>query len=213
MTLWLFDHLNTKFLNINSTGLPYLSLLTMDKTNIYLQFSDFTTGECANLYLGTIFGNPEDIYVCGQFVAGRISLDRKFPFDFITLKWDTIVLSLIDLDLPMPTTLQISNWQKSKIRRMLGSNNSYFRIVAHNPNTLKVRAITRAYNLHDEVLEDDMEDAEFLDVPQPDQPIAVVQPALEVVVTDQQSTMTFNGEQVHICEEMEVPIPYPNPKV
>ena len=201
MTLWLFDYVNTKFLNINSTGLTYLSSLTMDKTNIYLQFSDFTTGECANLYLGTIFGNPEDIHVCGQFVAGRISLDRKFPFDFITLKWDTIVLSLIDLDLPMPTTLQISNWQKSKIRRMFGSNNSYFRIVAHNPNTLKVRAITGAYNLHDEVLEDDMEDTEILDGPQPAQPIAVVQPALEVVVTDQQHTMTFNGEQVHICEK------------
>ena len=185
----------------------------MDKTNIHLQFSDFNTGECANLYLGTIFGNPEDIYVCGQFVAGGISPDIKFPFDFITLKWDTIVLSLIDLDLPMPTTLQISNWQKSKIRRRFGSNNSYFKIVAHNPNTLKVRAITGAYNLHDEVLEDDTEDAEFLDAPQPDQPIAVVQPALEVVVTDQQHTMTFNGEQVHICEGVEIPIPNPNLKV
>ena len=213
MILWIFDYLNTKFLNINSTGLTYLSSIAMDKTNIYLQFSNFTTSECVNLYLGTIFGNPEDIYVCGQFVAGRISLDRKFPFDFITLKWDTIVLSLIDLDLPMLTTLQISNWQKSKIRRMFGSNNSYLRIVAHNPNTLKVRAITEAYNLHDEVLENDMEDAEFLDAPQSDQPIAVVQPALEVVVTDQQCTMTFNGEQVHICEEMEVPIPNPNLKV
>ena len=80
LTLWIFDYLNTKFLNINSTGLTYLSSLTMDKTNIYLQFSDFTTGECANLYLGTIFGNPEDIYVCGQFVAGRISLDKKISF-------------------------------------------------------------------------------------------------------------------------------------
>ena len=58
-----------------------------------------------------------------------------------------------------------------------------------------------------------MEDAKILDVPQPDQSIAVVQPALEVVVTDQQHTMTFNGEQVHICEEMEIPIPNPNPKV
>ena len=99
---------------------------------------------------------------------------------------------------------------------MFGSNNSYFRIVAHNPNTMKVRAITGSYNLHDEVLEDDMEDTEFLDAPQPDQPdqpIAVVQPALEVVVTDQQHTMTFNGEQVHISEEMELPIPNPNLKV
>ena len=140
---------------------------------------------------------------------------KNFLFDFIILKWDTIVLSLIDLDLPMPTTLQISNWQKSKIRRMFGSNNSYFRIVAHNPNTLKVRAITGAYNLHDEVLEDDMEDTEFVDAPQPDQleqPIAVVQPALEVVVTDQQHTMTFDGAQVHICEEVEISIPNPNPQ-
>ena len=167
-----------------------------------------------NLNLGTISGNPEDIYIYGQFLAGRISLDRKFPFGFIILKWDTIILSLIDLDLPMPTTLQISYWQKSKIRRMFGSNNSYFRIVAHNPNTLKVRAITGAYNLHDEVLEDDMEDAEFLDAPQPDQPdqpTAVIQPALEVVVTDQQCTMTFNGEQVHICEEVKISNPNPNP--
>ena len=38
-------------------------------------------------------------------------------------------------------------------------------------------------------------------------------PDLEVVVTDQQCTMTFNGEQVHICEEVEIPIPNPYPKV
>ena len=36
ITLWLFDYLNTKFLNINSTGLTYLNSLTMDKTKIYL---------------------------------------------------------------------------------------------------------------------------------------------------------------------------------
>ena len=93
---------------------------------------------------------------------------------------------------------------------MFDSSNSYFRIVAHNPNTLKVRAVTGAYNLHDEVLEDDTE--EFQDAPQTDQheqPTAVNQPTLEVVVADQQHTMTFNGEQVHICEEVILP----NPKV
>ena len=116
MTLWLFDYLNTKFLNINSTGLTYLSSLTMDKTNFYLWFSNFITSEYANLYLGTIFGNPEDIYVCGKFVAGRISLHRTFPFDFITLNWDTIVLSLIDLDLkfPLPSKFPIGKNLKSE---------------------------------------------------------------------------------------------------
>ena len=183
----------------------------MDKTNIYLRFSDFNSGKCANLYLATIFATLK------TFMYVDSLLQVEFPWtkiDFINLKWDTLVLSLIDLDLPMPTTLQISNWQKSKIRRMFSSRNSYFRLVAHNPNTLMVRPITEAFNLHDEFLEDDMEDTEFVDAPQPDQldqPIAVVQPALEVVVTDQQCTMTFNGEQVHICEEVEIPIPNPNP--
>ena len=71
-----------------------------------------------------------------------------------------------------------------------------------------MRAITGTYNLHDEVLEDDIE--EFQDAPQPDQsdqPTAVNQPTLEVVVADQQWTMPFNGEQVHICEEVIIPNP------
>ena len=120
LILWIFDYLNTKFLYINSTGLTNLNSLTMDKTNIYLQFSDFTTGDCTNLYLGIIFGNPEDIYVCGQFVSGRITLNKKFPYDFIILKWDTIVLSLIDLDLPIyitstdaTTKTYHCNWQNN----------------------------------------------------------------------------------------------------
>ena len=132
MTLWLFDYCNTKFLNIHSTGLTYLKSLTIDKTNIYLQFYDFTTEECINLYLGTIFGNPEDICVEGQFVTGTISLEKKFPYDFINLKWNSIVLSPQDLDLPMPTTILISSWKKSKIRRLFESSNSYFRIVAQH---------------------------------------------------------------------------------
>ena len=90
LTLWLFDYLNAKYLNINSTGLTYLKTLTLDKTNIYLQLYHFTTCESVNLYLGTIFGNPEDIYCEGQFVAGRISLDQKPSYDFIDLKMATI---------------------------------------------------------------------------------------------------------------------------
>ena len=94
LTLWLFDYLNTKYLNINSTGLTHLKSPTLDKTNIYLQLYDFTRCESVHLYLGTIFGNPEGIYCEGQFVAGRISLDHKSSYDFIDLKWVTIALSL-----------------------------------------------------------------------------------------------------------------------
>ena len=86
LTLWLFDYMYTKYLNINSTGFTYLKTLTLDKTNIYLQLYDFTTCESVNLYLGTIFGNLEGIYCVGQFVAGRISPDQKSSYGFIDLR-------------------------------------------------------------------------------------------------------------------------------
>ena len=87
---------------------------------------------------------------------------------------------------------------------MFNSNNSYFKIVAHNPNTKNVRPVTDAYNLQDETLS-----VNFMDLDE-DQPVTVVQVVvqpkpLEVVVTDEQHTMTFNDEQVHICEQIEVP--------
>ena len=61
LILWTYDFLNTKFLHLNSTGLNYWKTLTMDKTNIYLHLYDYTTGDSVNLYLVTIFKQPEDI--------------------------------------------------------------------------------------------------------------------------------------------------------
>ena len=119
LILWTYDFFNTKFLHINTTGLTYWKTLTMNKTNIYLHLYDFTTGDSVNLYLGTIFGEPEDILCEGLFVEGTLFLEQKPTYDFIDLKWNTIVLSLKDLDLPMPTTLQISKWKKTQVRKCL----------------------------------------------------------------------------------------------
>ena len=84
------------------------------------------------------------------------------------------------------------------MKKMFSSNNSYFRIVAHNPNTKKVRPITDVYNLQDETLSEN-----FLNLDD-GQPASVVQ--LEVVVTDEQCTMTFNSEPVHMCEQVQVEV-------
>ena len=100
LTLWMYDYLNNKYVHINSTGLTYLKTLTLDKTNIYLHLYDFTTSYTVDLYLRTIFGNPEDLDCEGQFFAGRISLDHQSSYDYIDLKWNTIFLSLKNLDLP-----------------------------------------------------------------------------------------------------------------
>ena len=162
----------------------------MDKTNIYLHLYDYTTGDSVNLYLGTIFGQPEDITCEGQFVLGTICLDQNPTYDFIDLKGNTMVLSLKDLDIPMTNTLQVPRWKKTQVRKLFGSSNSYFRIVAYSPNTRKVRPPTDVCNLQDET---------FLDLDD-DQPTCVVQPTtLEVIVTGHpQTTVAFKEEQISV---------------
>ena len=190
LILWTYDFLNTKYLHLNSTGLSYWKTLTMDKTNIYLHLYDYTTGDSVNLYLGTIFGEPEDIICKGQFVLVTIGLDKNPTYDFIDLKWNTVVLSLKDLDLPMKNTLPVPKWKKAQVRKLFGTSNSYFRIVTHSPNTRKVRPLTDVCNLQDEAIID-LDD---------EQPTCVVQPIpLEVVVTENnQNTVTFNEEQISV---------------
>ena len=121
---------------------------------------------------------------------GTICLDQNPTYDFIDLKWNTVVLSLKDLDLPMTNTLQVPKWKKIQVRKLFGSINSYFRIVAYSPNTRKVRPLTEGCNLQDET---------FMDLDD-DQPTCVVQPTpLEVIVTGlPQTTVTFNEEQISV---------------
>ena len=68
-----------------------MKTLTLDKTNVYLQLYDFSTCKSVNLYMGTILGNPEDIYCVGNFIAGSVILDKKSSYDFIDLNWNTVV--------------------------------------------------------------------------------------------------------------------------
>ena len=98
--------------------------------------------DSVNLYLGTIFGEPEDITCEGQFVLETICLDQNPTHDFIDFKWNTMVLILKDLDLPMLNTLQGPRWKKAQVRKLFRSSNSYFRIVAYSPNTGKDRPLT-----------------------------------------------------------------------
>ena len=123
----------------------------------------------------------------GHFTKGSVSLDKKSTCDFIDLNWNTVALSLKGLELHLPKILQISRWKKAKVRQIFKSNNSFYRIVAHNPNARKVRSVTDANSLHDhdEVLS---ESVTFVQTSE-----------LEVIVTGNQHTVTFND----ITEEPE----------
>ena len=94
----------------------------------------------------------------------------------------------------MLNTLEVPIWNKTQVRKLYGSSNSYFRIVGHCPNSRKVRPLTDVCNLEDETILD-LDD---------EQPTCVVQPTpLEVVVTENhQNTMTFNEEQISVHSDI-----------
>ena len=115
-------------------------------------------------------------------------MTKKSSYDFIDLKWNTVALSLKDLDLHMPKILQVSRWKKAKVRQIFRVTILSYRIVAHNPNARKVRSVTDAYNLHEETVD---ESETFVQTSQ-----------LEVIVTGNQHTVTFNDVPV-ITEEPE----------
>ena len=77
--------------------------------------------------------------------------------------------------------IQVSRWKKAKVRQMFKSNNSYYRIVAHNPNARKVKSVTDAYNLHEETISSIHENETVMQTSH-----------LEVIVSRNQHTVTFN---------------------
>ena len=58
----------------------------------------------------------------------------RSTYDFIILQYNTIVLSLYDLDLHMASTLQC--------QEAFRNNNSYYRIAS----TIKLKTVTDVYN-------------------------------------------------------------------
>ena len=83
---------------------------------------------------------------------------------------------------------QVSRWKKAKLRQIFKSNNSFYRIVVHNPNARNVRSVTDAYNLHEETVD---ESETFVQTSQ-----------LKVIVTGNQHTVMFNDVPL-ITEEPE----------
>ena len=45
LTLWLYDYMNTNYLNISSTGLKYLRTMTLDKTSTYNYMTSLQTNQ------------------------------------------------------------------------------------------------------------------------------------------------------------------------
>ena len=61
-----------------------------------------------SVYLGSVYDNPEGIEAVEQFLNGDVTLLEGCVFDYLTIQWDNVNLSLHDLDLSLPLSLPVS---------------------------------------------------------------------------------------------------------
>ena len=122
-----------------------MKVLYADKTDLCMQFmSNYMTW---SVYLGSVYDNPEGIEAVGQFPNGDITLYKGCVFDFLTIRWDNVNQSQLDLDLWLPSSLPVSLTSKFFLRRLYDNPKTLFRIIAYYPQNGKVRPITSLYKL------------------------------------------------------------------
>ena len=86
-----------------------------------------------SVYLESIYDSPGRIKVTGQFVNGDVTLYKGCVFDYLTIQWDNINLSLHDLDLKFPSNHPMSFTSKFFLRTLFRNSISLFKIITYNP--------------------------------------------------------------------------------
>ena len=152
----IWNCVNTRNLGNLQEKLSFMKFLYADKTELYFQF--MSNHMTCSIYLGSVYDNPEGIVAEGQFLDGDIVLYKGCVFDFLTIQWDNISLSQYDLDLWLPSSLPVSLTSKFFLRKLFDNPNTLFRIIAYNPQNVKVRPVISTYKLYqdEEVVSSDV---------------------------------------------------------
>ena len=94
-----------------------------------------------SVYLGSICDSPGRVEVKGQFVNGDVTLCTGCVFDYLTILWDNINLSLYDLDLKFPSTHPVSLTSKFFLRTLFRNSITLFKIITYNSQNGKVKPL------------------------------------------------------------------------
>ena len=77
----------------------------------------------------------------GQLVDGDVTLCEGCVFDYLTIQWDIINLSLHDLDLKFPSTHPVSLTSKFFLRTLFRNFITLFKIITYNSQNGKVKPL------------------------------------------------------------------------
>ena len=90
-----------------------------------------------------------------------VTLIEVCVFDFLTIQWDNVNVSLHDLDLWFPSSLPVPLTSKFFLRKLFRKSNTLFRIITYNPQNGEVRPLTYLCEL---LLNKDIEEVVSTDI-------------------------------------------------
>ena len=77
----------------------------------------------------------------GQLIDDDVTLCEGCVFDYLTIQWDNINLSLHDLDLKFPSTTQCLLTLKFILRILSRNSITLFKIITYNSQNGKVKPL------------------------------------------------------------------------
>ena len=98
-----------------------------------------------SMYLGSICDSPGRSKVTGHFVNGDETLCKRCVFDYLTIQWGNINLSL-HLVLKFPNH-PVPLTSKFFLRTLFRNSITLFKITAYNPQNGKVKPLIPFYKL------------------------------------------------------------------
>ena len=142
----IFEWYNFRLLNdIENSFYKYIM---DDKTNIYIQFTSNYGKTMHQLYLGSVYGNPEDIVVLGNPLNSRtIDLEKHIISDNFVFNWNTFKLTLPYEHITLPFNVKVYFPKTLFMRSMYNNKYVMFRMIAHNPKACKVNILSKFVNL------------------------------------------------------------------
>ena len=121
---------NLSFVQTQETLYKYL---LFDKTDIFLQLTHTFGTRLTQIYLGTFFGNPEDIKITGKLSDKYpLELEHGYLLDIISFNWNSFTLQLRGMPLVLPLSLTLTGFNRIFIRKIFQSPDGMYKILACN---------------------------------------------------------------------------------
>ena len=107
--------------------------LLFDKTDIFLQLTHTFGARTTQIYLGTFFGNPEDIKITGKLSdIYPLELEHGYLLDIICFNWNSFTLQLRGMPLVLPLSLTLTGFNRILTRKIFQSPDGMYKILACN---------------------------------------------------------------------------------